>query len=193
MAIMEGPLFETSMECGFIELVTLEDDSPPPRMIKADAFTTIETATTISSNNNHALELYDSGASCHMMPYHHLLENYAPTEAKLINAANKQTFCTISTGDLCITVPNSDSVTPMMLKNVLYTPDIAATLISIGCIDNTGYLTTFGKGECIICNTNNKCIGNIPINNGLYCVDHLTASETTNMVNDELTIMQFHS
>jgi len=72
---MEDSLVEISMECNFIELVTPKDDSLPPHMIKADVFTTIKAMTTTSSNDSHVLELYDSGASCHMMLYHHFLEN----------------------------------------------------------------------------------------------------------------------
>jgi len=70
-----------------------------------------------------------------------------PTKDKLINAANKQTFHTIGTGNLHITVPNRDSVTSMMLKKMLYTPDIAAMLVSIRCINNVVYYNPLALGR----------------------------------------------
>jgi len=155
----------------------------------------IETMTTTTpSNNGHTLELYDLRASCHMTPYQHLLEDYSPTTDKLINATNQQSFHAVSTGNLHITVPNGKSTTPIMLKNVLYTPEIATTLVSIRCIDNAGYLTTFGGGICSIHNADNKHIGQVPMQNRLYHVDQQNDTHHfAHMASNGLTIMQFHS
>jgi len=129
-------------------------------LAEVDAYATIETMTTTTpGNNGHTLELYDLGASHHMTPYQHLLKNYSPTTDKLINATNQQSFHAVSTGNLHITIPNDKSTTPIMLKNVLYAPEIATTSVSIGCIDNAGYLTTFRGGTCTIHNADNKHIG----------------------------------
>ncbi|KIK58386.1 hypothetical protein GYMLUDRAFT_1006103 [Collybiopsis luxurians FD-317 M1] len=37
-----------------------------------------------------------------------------------------------------------------MLPNTLYVPELANTLISIGCLDNAGYTVTFGNGKAKI-------------------------------------------
>jgi len=160
-----------------------------------DAYAMIETMTTTTpSNNGHTLELYNSGASHHMTPYQHLLEDYSPTTDKLINAANQQSFHAVSTGNLHITVPNGESTTPIMLKNMLYAPEIATTLVSIGHIDNAGYLTTFGDRICSIHNADNKCIGQVPMQNRLYHVDQQNDTyHFTHTASNGLTIMQFHS
>jgi len=98
-------------------------------------------------------ELYDSGATRHMTPYHQSLVNYATITPKPINAANQLTFCAIGCSDLPIRVPNGPSFSNITLRNVLYTPDIAQTLVSVGLIDDAGYTMTFTGGTCTIHNT----------------------------------------
>src|SRR5882724_5567290 len=129
MAMTEDSLVELSPECDFVKLGIPQDHSLP-FSAEGDAYAMIETVTTTTpSNNGHTLELYDLGASHHMTPYLHLLEDYSPTADKLINVANQQSFRAVGTGNLHITVPNGKSTTPIMLKKVLYTPEIATTLV----------------------------------------------------------------
>ena len=96
------------------------------------------------------VKLFDSSATRHMTLHKHLLENYRQISPKSINAANKHTFNAIGQGDVCITIPNGESGTTFILKDVLYSPDIAVTFISVSRIDVAGYTTTFGGGACII-------------------------------------------
>jgi hypothetical protein len=59
---------------------------------------------------------------------------------------------------------------------------MALTIISIGCINNTGHSVTFESKSCKIKNPTGKLIGNIPASSsGLYKVEHsyLTASKAT--------------
>jgi len=95
-------------------------------------------------------ELYDSGATRHMTPYRQSLVNYATITPKPINAANQLTFRAIGRGDLPIRVFNGPSFSNITLRNVLYTPDIAQTLVSVGLIDDAGYTVTFTGVTCII-------------------------------------------
>lgn len=77
------------------------------------------------------VELYDSGATLHMSPYMQRFENYVQTAPKSITAANKQSFQAIGKGDLQIQIPDGKNTTVILLKDVLYCPDIGVTLIPI--------------------------------------------------------------
>jgi hypothetical protein len=47
-------------------------------------------------------------------------------------------------------VHRRSKIEKIMLKNMLYAPDIAFTLISIEKCDDAGYKTTFASQKCII-------------------------------------------
>ena len=118
-------------------------------------------------------ELYDSGALRHMSPFIHCFSNYHSIPPHLIVAANKRTFYAIGTGDLRIDIPNGDSTNPIILCDTLHAPDMALTIVSIGCITSIGNTVTFKNKSCKIKNKSGKIISNIPSNsNGLYKVDH---------------------
>ena len=139
------------------------------------------------------VELFNSGATRHKTPHKHLLENYRQISPKSINAANKHTFNAIGQGDMHITIPNGESGTTFILKDVLYSPDIAVTLISVGRIDMAGYTTMFGGGACVIRSNQNKVVGWIPIQSGLYCTDRGKSIAGNALVAEEvLTIMELH-
>ncbi|KIK15220.1 hypothetical protein PISMIDRAFT_115493, partial [Pisolithus microcarpus 441] len=58
-------------------------------------------------------------------------------------ATNKQSFNATAVGDLIIEVPNGCDVTKLRLTEVLYSPMVGYTLVSIGCLDQLGYSVTF--------------------------------------------------
>ena len=76
-------------------------------------------------------------------------------------------------GDLQIRVPNGESFTPVILKDALYAPEMALTIVSIGRITKAGCAVTFEGDSCTIKNHTCKLIGVVPASiNGLYKVDH---------------------
>jgi len=84
---------------------------------------------TVAAGEAHTIEgvqseLYDSGASRHMSPYRAQFATYRDIELRAIAAADKRLFYAQGMGDLRITVPNGESSTPMLLKDVLYAPDM---------------------------------------------------------------------
>ena len=83
-------------------------------------------------------KLYDSEASSHMSPFWDQFISYHAIPPHPITAANKHIFYAIGAGDLQIDVPNGDTTTPILLHNTLHTPDMALTIVSIGCITSTG-------------------------------------------------------
>jgi len=119
------------------------------------------------------IELYASGASTHMSPYRHRFINYRPIPPRAFTTANKRVFYAIGTGDIQIVVPNGDTTTPILLRDALYAPEVAHTIISIGRITNAGCLVTLEHRCCKIENKTGKTIGCIPASsNGLYKVEH---------------------
>ena len=119
----------------------------------------------------HVLELYDSRAMYHMTPLREPLVNCWEITPKPINAANQCTFSAIGCRNMIIHVPNSHTHTKILLWDVLHTPDITQTLVSIGCISNAGYSITFKDGTCTIHNVNNVIMGRFPKRNDLYQVN----------------------
>jgi len=79
------------------------------------------------------------------------------------------------------------------LWDVLYTPDIVQTLISVGLIDDAGYMVTFANGTCTIHDTAHKTIGLFPKWEGLYKVDtHLRDSTSVSSLDTSLSIEDAH-
>jgi Pol polyprotein len=114
-----------------------------------------------------------------MSPFLHHFTNLHTIPSQSIVAANGSAFSATSMGDLKINVPNSSSSTTIMLKNILYTPNISLTIIAIGKIADAGYSIHFDSEAkiCKIKNKSGKTIGKITKGaNGLYWVDHLIAA-----------------
>jgi hypothetical protein len=79
-----------------------------------------------------------------------------------IMAADKRTFYAVGTGDLKIEVPNGESLTPILLKDVLHAPDMGITIVSISRIAKAGYAVTFKDNACQIRNKSDRVVGTIP-------------------------------
>jgi hypothetical protein len=77
------------------------------------------------------LEVYDSGATCHMSPYIDAFTDFEFITPKPICAANNEIFEAIGKGNVQVQIPNGDTFTSATLHDVLYAPNIAFTLISL--------------------------------------------------------------
>ncbi|KDQ57560.1 hypothetical protein JAAARDRAFT_93236, partial [Jaapia argillacea MUCL 33604] len=51
-------------------------------------------------------ELYDSGSTCHISPYHNNFENFVKIPPKPFTATNKQSFDAVGLGELVLDVLN---------------------------------------------------------------------------------------
>ena len=102
--------------------------------------------------SNHTGTILDTGASHHFSPNCSKFLNYEElTNPEPIRAADGQTFSALGKGDLPMELPNRDQKpTPIMLKNVYYSPHMAFTLISVSCIDQAGFSLLIKGGTCII-------------------------------------------
>jgi hypothetical protein len=65
---------------------------------------------------------------------------------------NKESFSTIGKGEVILDLPNGVATSKLHLSEVLYSPEVGYTLISIGRLNDAGFSTTSMNGKCIIRN-----------------------------------------
>ena len=110
----------------------------------------------------------DSGASRHYCLDRSKFENYRPIEGRDITTADGCTLKAVGIGNVRIELPNGSKHTKAMLKDVIYAPDMAFTLISISRLDNAECSVSFRKGMCTIKNPAGHTMVTIPRSDGLY-------------------------
>ena len=138
-----------------------------------------------------ATELYDSGASQHMSPFHKHFITYQSILPHAITTTDKWTFYVIGTGDLQIEVPNGQSTTKVLLQDALHAPDMGVTIVLISWITNAGCTVSFEKDACTIRNQCRVTIGVIPpSSNGLYKVECAYVAAVSAECIDLLTLHQ---
>jgi hypothetical protein len=142
-------------------------------------------------------ELFDSGSTEHLSPYRDQFTTYQEMPPKSFTTANKQNFQAVGAGDMVIEVPAGLDVSKLMLNEVLYSPEIGYTLISVGRLDDAGFMTTFGQGRCEVRNSNGDLVGTIPKSvKGLYRVVHESvdpsSADSANAATAHLSPMEFH-
>ncbi|KDR65014.1 hypothetical protein GALMADRAFT_260373, partial [Galerina marginata CBS 339.88] len=101
------------------------------------------------------VEIYDSGTNRHISPYQDDFLEFQPIPPRQLRAANGV---------------NSSN---LLLNEVLYSPEVGYTLVSIGKLDELGFKSTFAEGYCTITDPNGVQVGKVPKNaKGLYRVEH---------------------
>jgi len=93
-------------------------------------------------------------------------------------------------GNLQIQVPNGKTSLKVLLKDTLYMPDLALTVILIGHIAKAGYTIQFAEDSCKIKKGDNgPVIGQVPAGaNGLFKVEHAFAIDVSAEPVDILTL-----
>ena len=135
-------------------------------------------------------ELYDSGASRHMSPYRNKFINFVSIIPKPITAANKLAFDATGRGDMEIEVPlGNGKSSKVLLKDVLYAQEMGVTLVSISRITAAGHKAVFDGPSLKLFNRSKKLLGEVPINNGLYRVEH---NESAHAATETLTVDDLH-
>jgi len=126
-----------------------------------------------------------------MSPFGEQFLNYKPImPPHAISAANKQAFYAVGTRDLRIEVPDGESSTSILLKDVLHAPEMGLTLVSIDRITKAGYSVTFEASTCKIKRPNGTVIGTIPASvNSLYKVEH---AYTASIAPERVTLAALH-
>ena len=120
-----------------------------------------------------ATVIIDMGVSSHMTPHQSLLKNYQSfPRRRTIRGANKGTFDALGISNLKIITQVGGKTIDIHLKDTLYAPKIAFTLISIGRCDDAGYHTEFTHQKCVIKSATGKVLLQAPKLYGLYRMDN---------------------
>ena len=128
--------------------------------------------TTLIKDGTETTQILDTGASSHMTPHKNLLANYSEfSKPRKIRVADKGTFKALGIRTLIMPTKIHGKNTKIMLRDILYAPDIAFTLISIGKCNDTGYQTMFVQQKCIVKDVKGNTLLEAPKFHGLYHLD----------------------
>ena len=109
---------------------------------------------------------------------------------------NQGSFTADGYGDVIISVPNGDRISKIHLRNVLYTPAVGFSLVSISRIDDAGFSAMFGGQRCKIYNKDGNIVGSIAKSQNLYCVTRQPAgsSHVVEALDEpaKLSVMELH-
>ena len=136
-------------------------------------------------------KLYNSRCTNHISPYQNQLKNFQSITPCHFRAANKQTFSTISKGELAINVPNGDGTTQLHLMDVLYSAEVGYTLVLVGRLDEARFTVVFGGGKCMLKGEDDVEIGVVPrMMTRVYKVEHEEVIAST--AEEQLTLDKFY-
>ena len=85
-------------------------------------------------------------------------------------ATDEHLIKAVGMGNVQINLPNGTGKIKAQLKDAIYAPNIAFTLISISQLDCDNCSVTFNKGVSMIKHLNGHMMTTVPWTNGLYCV-----------------------
>ena len=137
----------------------------------------------------------DSGASSHYCPDRTRFQNFRPLEDRNITTADGRSLKAVGIGDVRIELPNGSKRTPALLKNAVFAPDMAFTLISVSRLDEADCSVNFRKGMCTIRNPKGQTMATIPRANGLYRLvnpNKGNPSEHANVAAGKMSISEAH-
>ena len=117
---------------------------------ESDASVSYEWATIAFEGHLEHIELYDSGASRHISPFKEDFIAYRHTSPRPITATDSRIFNAVGVRDLWIDIPNHPKLMHMLLKDILYTPNIRLMIVSTRYIMCAGYSIHMEDEECVI-------------------------------------------
>ncbi|KAL5520227.1 hypothetical protein ACEPAG_9440 [Sanghuangporus baumii] len=140
--------------------------------------------------------IFDSGSIRYISPYRNNLTKYEDIPPRALYAINKQVFHATGQGNMAMPIPNGSS--EIVLTNVLYSPDIQYTLISVGELDKARHKMRFGEGKCRIFDPFGAQIGEIAHSpKGLYKFIsepvETNLNDKINLTRDGITAMELHA
>jgi len=56
----------------------------------------------------------------------------------------------VGKGELVVDIPNGADTSKLRLTEVLYSPEVGYTLVSVGHLDENGFSANFSGGKCTI-------------------------------------------
>jgi Pol polyprotein, beta-barrel domain len=99
---------------------------------------------------------------------------------------DKTVFKATGMGNMRLGIPDGKTTTHITLKDVLYCPDLAFTLISLTRCDAAGFSVLLKDRKCRIWDSRGTLLGQILLSNGLYTVEHRSMAAAANCRGQEL-------
>ena len=119
------------------------------------------------------VKLYNSSASQHISPYKADFSSYTTlSQPCYLNATNQNRFPAIGMGTLVICAPNNANKSELILHNVLHTPSIGYTLVSLEALNEEGYTSHITSGCLRITSPHREQVADITHMHHLYQVKH---------------------
>jgi hypothetical protein len=137
--------------------------------------------------------IIDSGATSHFCPDCARFITFTAIEPQDVRTADGTCISALGRGDVEIELPLGEARTTVTLRNALYTPKMALTLISTHRIAAAGFAVNFKSHNCNILTPapERKLIASIPQVNGLYTIAApAQAQERANVA--KLTVCELH-
>ena len=110
--------------------------------------------------------IIDSGATGHFSPHKSRFLNYRDITPEPIRAADGHTFSALGKGNLKIELlmGNNEKPTPVLLKDVRYSPNMAFTIVSVSHMDRAELRLLIQGGNCVTQSPgpNSKVVRQIP-------------------------------
>ena len=110
--------------------------------------------------------LVDSGATEHMCHVRSLFTEYYPVVGKTVRLANGEVVKVAGQGIVELRANVGDKTHTLVLRDVLYVPDLAVALISVSRLMRLGYTARFGKEECEVVAENGKTVALAQVQRG---------------------------
>jgi hypothetical protein len=112
----------------------------------------------------------DSGASCHITPYKHLLSNYQELDRHVcITFGNSGTLHAQGKGTVRLTTEVAGTRKELVLTDVIYVPGANCNLFSVKRADERGATVHFTRGMCTICMGKEVLLEGWNQGDDLYC------------------------
>lgn len=110
--------------------------------------------------------LVDSGATEHMCHVRSLFNEYYPVVGKTVRLANGEVVKVAGQGTVELRANVGDKTHTLVLRDVLFVPDLAVALISVSRLMRLGYTAKFGKEECEVIAENGKIVALAQVQRG---------------------------
>jgi hypothetical protein len=148
-------------------------------------------ATAASIQVGRGCTIIDSGATSHFCPDCAKFITLEAIKAQDVHTADRSTISALGRGDIKVNLLLGNKYTTVTLKNTLYTPKMALTLISVHRITAAGFTVQFENDACKILSPapKQKLIASIAQVNGLYAIP-TQMEESTHVA--KLTINELH-
>ena len=149
------------------------------------AFTTTFAGATLAHSRSPLakleIDVYDSGASSHRSPAHKCFILLTQIPACTIKATDQTLFTATAMGKLQVSISNEKGLKKITLREVLYCPDLAFTLVSLSQCDMAEYFALLKDCKCTISDLKGTLVGRVPLIGSLY--KHIYTPEMPKLAN----------